>query len=207
MNPKIEQLLPQVLNLYQLYGIKSVTMDDVAANLGISKKTLYEHFTDKADLVQQVLMMENDRHGCFVADIEKLNLNAVEELFEVYKMIRSIFNDFNPSMEFDVRKYYPDIFIKIRDIRRRNMYESVFRNLEKGKQEGFYRADLNADLLARLHVSRIENLFHNDMFSKEELTSFTLFHEVFVYHIHGILSQTGRAFFDANFTRFLNQDG
>jgi hypothetical protein len=79
------------------------------------------------------------------------------------------------------------------------MYEATHSNLMKGKREGLYRKELNAGVIARLHVFRTESMFDNDMFTMEELTSLKVFHEIFVYHLQGILSPEGRVFFDANF--------
>jgi len=177
-------------------------MDDVAKNLNISKKTVYEHFKDKEDLVGNVMMLEHERTCGFLSGIEGKNLNAIEELFEVYKMINGLFRDYNPSMEFDIRKYYPKLSLKIKEIRRKGMLESALNNLDKGKKEGLYRKELNAMIIAKLHVFRIENLFENDFFTLEELTSFKVFHEIFIYHLQGVLSHDGRAFFDANFEKF-----
>ncbi|MEI7982939.1 MAG: helix-turn-helix domain-containing protein [Bacteroidota bacterium] len=202
MDQKTLHILELVRKLYQRYGIKSVTMDDVASRIGISKKTLYGHFKDKEDLVRQVLLLEENSRCSFLASIEQRNLNAVEELFEVYKMLQTTFREYNPSMDYDVRKYYPDLFTKLREMNRKRMFESMHRNLLKGKKEGLFRKDLNAKTIARLHVFRTESLLSNNMFTLKELTSFKMFHEVFIYHLHGILSEKGRIFFEQNFRKF-----
>ena len=105
-------------------------------------------------------------------------------------------------MEYDVRKYYPDLFQEVRNIRRKRMYESVYNNLNQGKKEGLYRKELSSKIIAKLHVFWTESLFDNDMFTQEEITSFKMFHELFVYHLQGILSQDGRVFFENNFDKF-----
>jgi len=177
-------------------------MDDVAKHLSISKKTLYEHFKDKEDLVQHVMLLEHDMHCGFFNAIEKRNLNAVEELFEVYKIINRMFMDYNPSMEYDIRKYYPTLAVRVKEVRRHRMFEWTNNNMKKGKKEGLYRKDMNVKIIAKLHVFRIETMFDNDMFSMEELTSFKVFHEIFVYHLNGILSLKGRKYFEKNFASF-----
>jgi AcrR family transcriptional regulator len=201
MEEKVNQILEKVRKLYHRYGIKSVTMDDVASHLGISKKTLYEYFKDKEDLVKQVLLQEQEQINEIFKEIIQKKLNAVEELFEVYKMINGMFQEYNPSMEYDIRKYYPDIFNWVKEIRRKRMYTTAFNNMLKGKREGLYRKDLNASVIARLHVSRTEALITNDIFSMEELTSFKVFQEIFIYNLQGILSHEGRAFFEDNFEK------
>ncbi len=202
MDHKAINILEQVGRLYHRYGIKSVTMDDVASHLGISKKTIYEYFSDKEDLVKQVLLYEHDHQCGFLAIIENKNLNAIEELFEFYKVINTMLIEFNPSMEYDIRKYYPGLFLKIREVRRERMLKTVMNNLDQGKKEGLYRKELNTEIISKLHVFRSENLLENDMFTHEELASLPMFHEVFVYHLQGILSHEGRAFFENNFDKF-----
>jgi len=201
MEEKVFQILEKVGKLYHSYGIKSVTMDDVARHLNMSKKTLYEYFKDKKDLVRQVLLQEQEKINEFFEEILTKKLNAVEELFEVYKIINVMCQDYNPSMEYDIRKYYPDIFTWIKEIRRKRMYTAAYNNMVKGKREGLYRKDLIASIIAKLHVSRTETLITNDIFSMEELTSCKVFQEILIYNLQGILSHKGRTFFEANFEK------
>ncbi|TRZ69617.1 MAG: TetR/AcrR family transcriptional regulator, partial [Bacteroidetes bacterium] len=112
MRHKVQGILNNVSRLYHRYGIKSVTMDDVASHLSISKKTLYEFFHDKKDLVGQVLNSEHENNYLVFNEIQKRRLSAIEELFEIYKSIKKMILDYNPSMDYDIRKYYPDLFIK-----------------------------------------------------------------------------------------------
>jgi len=202
MKDKVQGILNQVGKLYHRYGIKSVTMDDVARHLCISKKTLYEYFEDKKDLVNQVLSSEHNSHCRVFDEVLQRKLNAIEELFEIYNSLKRMIQDYNPSMDYDIRKYYPDLFMKVREVRRKSMYENTIRNMVKGKKEGLYRKDLNAEVIGRLHLFRIENLFDNDLFTADELNSFEIFHELFVYHLHGIMSNKGRDFFEKNFAKF-----
>lgn len=201
MNDKALKILEQVRKLYHRYGIKSVTMDDVARHLCISKKTLYEHFEDKEDLVGQVIMLQVEAEDQCFSQIAEKKLNAIEELFEVYKLINLFYHDFNPSIEYDIRKYYPDLYMKIREIRRKRMYDSTLRNIEKGKKEGYFRSGIDASIISKMHVFRTENLFDNDLFTNEEINNVNVFNEMFVYHINGLLSEKGREFFERNFEK------
>jgi AcrR family transcriptional regulator len=203
MEEKSRVILEQVGKLYRRYGIKSVTMDDVARELGISKKTLYQHFRDKEDLVRKVMLNEYERHRCVLSgSTAGRPQNAIEELFGVYTMTSAMLRDFNPSMGYDLRKYYPRLFVQIRDRWRKRILASALDNLNKGKKEGLYRKELNSRIIARLHVSRAESLLDNDLFTPEELASMKMFHEVFVYHLNGILSHKGRTFFEKHFDQF-----
>jgi len=201
MDEKTLHILEKVKRLYYRYGIKSVTMDDVAKHLCISKKTLYQYFTDKEDLVRNIVLLEHSNRNKFFQEIKNRNLNAIEELFVVYRMINTMFKDYNASMEYDIHKYYPGLYSKVKEIRRKKMYNTMYNNMNKGKKEGLYRKELNSKIITRLHVFRVENMFDNDIFTPEELTSVKVFNEVFVYHIQGIMSANGRTFFEKNFKR------
>jgi hypothetical protein len=92
--------------------------------------------------------------------------------------------------------------MKIKEIRRKRMYEAALQNMEKGKREGLYRKEIDSVILSKLHVFRIETMQDNDLFTQQEKVSLELFNEVFVYHLHGILSSAGKVFFEANFLKF-----
>jgi AcrR family transcriptional regulator len=180
-------------------------MDDVARHLSVSKKTLYEYFHDKRDLVGRVLDSEHAAKCGIFESIRKKDLNAIEEMFHIYLNVSSMIREFNPSMEYDIRKYYPDLYLRMREKRRETMLENTNANLQKGIREGLYRKDLNASVIARLHLFRIESITENEIFSADELNSFETFHELFVYHLYGIVSEKGRTFFDRNFGKFIVQ--
>lgn len=84
------------------------------------------------------------------------------------------------------------------------MYQAVLANIQKGKKEGLFRSELNEDIIARVHVSRIENSFANEMFSIEELTSKEFIVEMMEYHIRGIASKKGIEFFEGKMKEFKN---
>jgi AcrR family transcriptional regulator len=201
MDEKTLHILEQVRRLYYRYGIKSVTMDDVAKHLCISKKTLYENFADKEDLVSHIVLLDHSNRNKFFQEIKNRNLNAIEELFEVYRMINTMFMDYNASMEYDIHKYYPELYTKVKGIRRKKIYDTMYNNMNKGKKEGLYRKELNSKIIARLLALRVENMYDNEIFTIEEIVSVKVFNEVFVYHLQGILNAKGRAFFEKKFTR------
>ena len=114
MGTKEEQILKSVAGLYQRYGIKSVTMDDVATHLGISKKTLYQYFRDKEDLVRKVTLADKEQRHFILQAVQSVERNAIEELFEVYKILKAMFRQENPAILYDLRKYYPELYMELR---------------------------------------------------------------------------------------------
>jgi AcrR family transcriptional regulator len=196
MNEEFQFIIERVSQLYQQYGIKSVTMDDVAHELGMSKKTLYKYFSNKDDLVSRFVDHLVDERKCNVNNILNKDHNAIEELFQVNEQVIQMLKNYNPSTEYDLKKYYPQHYDKVRELRRTNMYQAVIDNIRKGKREGLFRKNLNEDIIARVHVSRIENSFANEMFTIDELTSREFVTEMMEYHIRGIASTKGIEFFE-----------
>lgn len=195
---KIQDILSKVSELFRIYGIKSVTMDDISRELGISKKTLYLYVTDKIDLINKLIDFEIEKAQKSFDGIFETNLNAIEELFEVNCFMMNMLKRNSPSFDYDMKKHYPVIFQKIHSIKRTNIYNATLNNLKKGKAEGLYRQELNEEILTKLHVSRIENLPDSSLFTTEEINSGNVFKEMFIYHIHGIANEKGIKFLNEN---------
>jgi AcrR family transcriptional regulator len=191
MNEEIISILTRVGLLYQKFGIKSVTMDDVSRELGISKKTLYQHFADKEELVTRVTDYMISLNKNCLSEINLRELSAIDELFEVAKHVNQMLKEHNPATEYDLKKYYPVEYQKVRKVKREIMYESVLNNLQKGIKQGIYRKELKPEVIAKLHVARVEGMMENDVFSIEDYTNRDFFREIMVYHIRGIANERG----------------
>ncbi len=196
MSTEFKEIVERVRDLYLRYGIKSITMDDVASNLSISKKTLYQFVSNKDELVGKVIDLEIDQINKGMDCPERDNVNAIEELLIVSKIVNQKMKEVNQSTLFDLKKYYPHHYERLTNARREKMYVNVIRNIEKGQQEGLYRNDLDLNIIARIQISRVESIVDNDILSVEEFTSERFFTEIFVYHIRGIANQTGIEFLD-----------
>ncbi|MEN8122225.1 MAG: TetR/AcrR family transcriptional regulator [Bacteroidota bacterium] len=188
---EFKDILSKTFELYEKYAIKSVTMDDVARELGISKKTLYQFVANKNELVEKVIQSEMEIAGNKHESIKDMKLNSIEELFEVSKMMNERLKNHNPALFFDLKKYYPALFKKITELKREKAYEAVLNNLKTGIKEGLYRKEINPDIIAKIYVSRIEHNYDNSIFSIAEVTSIEVFNEVLIYHLHGICNENG----------------
>lgn len=191
MHEDLVHILNKVKILYSKYGIKSVTMDDVSRELGISKKTLYQFVSDKTELVEKIIDLELEKYGCFFDQLHDKNLNAIEELFEVQKMITRMLREHNPSQEYDLRKYYPEQYARILKVRRERMYSNILSNLKKGKSDGIYRRELNEEIIAKIQLFRVETALDSEIFTLEEIMSTKVFFEIFIYHMRGIANEKG----------------
>ncbi len=197
----LSEILLKVEELFLKYGIKSVTMDDVARELGISKKTLYQYVDDKADLIKKVMEFELDKNKeCYLSLISR-GRNAIEELFEVHKYLGEQIKRFSPSFAYDLKKYYPEILKHVHQVQRENMTDVLLENIRKGKKDGLYRAELKEEVIVKIQVSRIESLHEDNLFTIEDFTSGKIFREFFIYHIRGIANEKGIAILEENLNK------
>jgi len=186
-----QRIIEKATELYNHVGIKSITMDDVARELGISKKTLYQYVSDKKDLVKKVCEHELAKKRESFMQLSRGSLNAIEEIIEANKLVLKIIKEYNPTKFYDLKKYYPDIYNKIRKDQRDNMYRTMVANLKKGKEEGLFRKDLDENVIAKLYISRVEYPLESDLLTPEEFTSPRFIIQSFIYHIHGIANEKG----------------
>ena len=190
------EIAQKMCNLYKSYGIKSITMDDAARHLGISKKTLYDHFSDKTELVKESVREEiKTKQKNFAVYAQKTD-NALEELLEYYKIQIKMIFDYKPNFIYDLKKYYPDIYNEYVNIKREKILDAVKKNILKGISEGFFRPEIDAGIISRLTLMRIEGMIHSGMFSTDEMMSPKIFTEIFIYHVYGIVTDKGRLYFE-----------
>ena len=195
LEQKEQQFLEQVDKLFLSCGIKSLTMDDIARELGISKKTLYQYCTDKEDLLIKSFSHYFKCEETFQQAIWAKNLNAIDEMFEVSKHVSEMLKNLHPSVHYDLRKYYPEAWKIFSEYRKNFLLKCVSDNMEKGKKEGLYRANLNIPIVARIHIARIDVIFDGELFPASQFNFAEVFFELIRYHIRGIASPQGIEYF------------
>lgn len=205
MEEKKLYILKNVGKLYLKYGIRSVTMDDVASEFGISKKTLYQYFKDKEDLVSQVVdyYLENP-----MFDLNKSGeQNPIDRYFRLREHINKILKYFNNNIEFDLKKQYPQLFKKVHKIKREKIFLSTIQSLKEGIDTGYFREDLDIELIAKLQVGRMLYTLNpeNEIFSESDVASIELFDKVIDYHMHAICTEKGILYFKKRLNKIKNE--
>ena len=199
MDEKLEKILRESARLFSKYGIRSLSMDDICRELGISKKTLYQYVESKSDLISHILQSAYGEHGKKMLEFIEGEHNAIDELLAVSRKVCLNMQNFNPSIIFDLQKYYPEIYKKHYDAKMIAIFNDIQANLNKGISENLYRDDLNVDLVARLYVQKLEDV-HNPTFlasmAIDVATYAKIFHVMFDNHIRGICNTTGLAYYE-----------
>lgn len=198
MNDKRQEIIDKVMGLFLKFGIRSVTMDDIVREVGISKKTLYQYFTDKSELVLSVIDCDSRIKMKEHEKALKGTSNAIEKMTGFYNFQMNMIKEYNPSMIYDLKKYYPEMHQKFIERKREMIYENVLENLNQGKAEGLYRENLNQEVIAILNLLRVEAIANSEIYTPEELLNKEFFEEMFTYHMYGIVSEEGREILEQN---------
>ncbi|MFT4660717.1 MAG: AcrR family transcriptional regulator [Patiriisocius sp.] len=193
-----KDIVEGALNAYMLLGIKSITMNDMATKLGISKKTLYKYVRDKDDLVKQALKFQCDGEQRDIECICTENYNAIEESFKISEYVSKILKNISPSVHYDLEKYHKKTFEEAIEERQGQIYRCVSENIAKGIKEGYYRSDLNIEIISKFYLSKIPLIFDGKIFPPERLTFVQVNQEFFDYHIRGIATEKGIKYLENN---------
>jgi len=199
-------IIQNVGKLYLRFGIRSVTMDDVAQEFGISKKTLYQYFSDKEELVSEVInyYLQNP-----ALDMSKhVSGNAIDSMFAIRDHVANIFKYFNNNIEFDLKKLYPGLYEKVRKVKRQRILDNTTRNITQGIEEGLYRMELDPVLVAKLQVGRMLYTFNPDyqIFTESEVSSMEVFDKLMSYHMHAICTERGIEYYKEQLNKIQNEE-
>jgi TetR/AcrR family transcriptional regulator, cholesterol catabolism regulator len=195
----MQDIIQKTADIYFRYGIKSVTMDDLSRELGISKKTLYLHFNDKKDVVRKVIHHLIETQKCGISDaLNKPGANAIDKLMMMTHFFAEHLKNSNASLTYDLQKYYPDIWDEVIEFKREEVYRHIIDNIETGIREGLYNDDMNYQIIARAYVSRME-MYQTDLWQPLDKYPLTeVFQTLFIYHIRGIASKKGINYLEKN---------
>lgn len=186
-----EKILDNAREMFLNFGFKSVTMDDISRAMGISKKTIYAHFSNKTDLVDSVTK-HLFNHICSGIDcIHEQEKNPIKELFEIKQFVMSHLKDEKSSPQYQLQKYYPKIFNWLKNEQFKVMQDSIKENLQSGMDQGYYRENLDKDFISRVYFNGITAIKDKDLFPLQNYSMNTLMNFYLEYHLRGICTEKG----------------
>lgn len=185
------QILEKASEMFLNFGFKSVTMDDIAMQMGISKKTIYAHFKNKPRLIETTTMSMFDFISNGIGCICELKKNPIEELFSIKEFIHKNLKDEKSSSHFQLQKYYPNIFHSLKLKQLELMQSCVTTNLDRGIEMGLFRKDLDLNFTSRIYFNGVIGIKDEETFPPDEFTREYLTHTFLVYHIRAISTKKG----------------
>jgi AcrR family transcriptional regulator len=186
-----EQILSKATDMFLTLGYKSVTMDEIAGALGISKKTIYQHFANKTDLVEASTMhlFQNISNG--IDTIRAEEHNPIIEFFIIRSFLSNILKSESASPVHQLQKYFPTIYKNMREYQFDKVHTSMNENLKRGIAQGIYREDINIDFISRIYFSGVNGskdaqLFPDSISKMEDVTL-----QFLEYHLRAIVTAKG----------------
>ncbi|WP_299430600.1 TetR/AcrR family transcriptional regulator [uncultured Maribacter sp.] len=187
-----EKILEKATDMFLNYGFKSVTMDDLAQEMAISKKTIYSHFKNKTDLVNEITLSLFCSVSEGIDAICALEKNPIEELYEIKKFVLLHLKGDKTSPQYQLQKYYPKIHDSIKQKHFEVMNECVIVNIKRGLEMGIYRENLNIDFISRIYFSGVTSIKDLNLFPSKSFSPAKLMNEYLEYHLRGIVTPKGR---------------
>lgn len=189
-----ERILHKGDELFRRYGIRSITMDDIAKHLGVSKKTIYQHYPDKDELVSAVTKFNISRH-CTVMEqcIGPASPDAIGEMYAVNQNMGEMIRSFNPIMFYDLQKYHPKAWMEFRVFRNEFVKTKIIDNMKRGISEGIYRDNFNIDILAKMRLEQVDMTFNYDIYPPSDFHFHEVMQELTLHFLHGLVNEKGLA--------------
>lgn len=186
-----EALLEKATDLFLTHGFKTVTMDQLAQEMGMSKKTIYTFFKNKSELVDACTNQLFDLISCGVDHICTLGKNPIEEMYEMKRYVMVHLKDERSSPQYQLQKYYPNTFKVLQQRQFNMMQDCILKNLQKGIDQGIYRDNLDPDFIIRIYFSGVNAIKNVDLFPPKLNGIIDIMNNFLEYHLRGIVSPKG----------------
>jgi len=186
-----EKILHKAFELFKRFGVRSVTMDEIAVQCGVSKKTVYQFFEDKDTLVEKIIetVISRSREYCSTQTIQAED--ALQEIFLSMKMTQQMVEGVNQAVVNDLRKYHNSAYVKIEDYKHQFLHSFFKQNIERGIGEGIYRSDIKVDIITSFYLNSVMLAYENDIFSKSRYTLLDIDYEISTFLMNGLVNAKG----------------
>lgn len=183
-----EKIIAKAKEMFLRLGFKSITMDDIACEMCISKKTIYKYFSNKDVLIEESIKLAHTEINETINKIVAQDLNAIEENFEIKRMFKEMFKSSETSPIYQLKKHYPEIYSKVLDIQIEVCIKCFKDNILKGMKEGLYRKNLDVDNYVKFYYTLIFNINENTAL---EIEAQELESKALEYHIRAMATLAG----------------
>ena len=187
-----DRIIQKAADLILKYGIKAVTMDEIASQIGASKKTIYQFYPDKEALVKAVLIndLQQFKNRCC---IDEACPNAIVEAISALEFMDVQMQELNPLVLHELQKMYPSIYTIFLDFKENHISNTIRKNIERGIAEGLYRSEINIDIIVRYRVESSLMFFNTTLYPVSKFNLIEVSHQLFEHFIRGLLTTKGHA--------------
>ena len=185
------QIIEIATKAFLHYGFKNVTVDEIARQAGISKKTLYKEFAKKDDLVLASVQLYNEKHWDEMCEIMSQSKNAVDELVGVFRHMMKMFKGMNPVCFVDLQRYYSKAYKYMEQFKQTKLHDCIKKNIEDGIEQGLFRENINSEIIARYRMESVFMILHIGIFPKKEFDLIEVNSQTFELYMFGIATLKG----------------
>jgi AcrR family transcriptional regulator len=187
-----QRIEDQARELFMRFGIRSVSMDDIAGAVGMSKKTIYASFADKDALVEAVIGRHLSESEQKISELIRESANAVEEILMTMRLFETQFRNLNPIVLHDLRKFHPAAYRLIEEHKRKFVLQTMRANMERGIREGLFRNDMDVEIMARFQLESMMLAFDTQLFPTDHFNLGDVSREIHRYYLFGMCTPYGQ---------------
>lgn len=184
-----EKLISASKELFLKYGIKSVSMDDIARHLGVSKKTIYQHVENKKNLVQEVFCQHIQTENETTLQIVKNSKDAIDEFIQIGAFILAFLKIMKPTLTYDLKKYHKDTWNIMEEEHFQSIEDTVRNNLNRGTKEKLYRPSINTDIITMIYMNNMKYIINNPIEVQQDYDLATVYKEIISQHIYSVINK------------------
>jgi len=188
-----ERILNKARELFFSFGIRSITMDDIAHQMGVSKKTIYQFYADKNQIVEKVICDLIAGHGSKVEALFQDADHAVHEVILQTQVIADIFQSIKPGVFFELQKYFPDTWTLLDGHKSNCVLQGIIKNLQRGVMEGLYRPGIDIPTIAHIRLVQINSVLNLQDFPTDKFNYQTILNQLTELYLYGVSTQEGQA--------------
>lgn len=183
-----DKIIKKATDMFLKLGFKSVTMDDIACEMCISKKTIYKYFSNKEKLIEEGTEVVHQKIHNLMDEVIAKNYNAIEENFEMRKMFKEMFQSFDHSPAYQLKKHYPEIYEKMMANEIEDCNHIFTQNVIKGIEQGLYRPETDSEIAAKFYYTLIFSINETTLLERD---AYLLEGKALEYHTRAIATPKG----------------
>ncbi len=200
-----EILREKATEMFLRYGFRSVSMDDLSASLGISKKTIYQHYSSKENLVNDCIHEYMNKHNQDILQVCQNSDDAVGEMLGIAQKLVIVLELLSPKVIYELQKYFAPAWKQLHSRKNELAHKVLIKNLRNGKSQGLYRSDIKEHIIIQLYNTMVMEVINNDFFEHLGFKKSNVYLQLVSYHMHGILTPQGMEFMNTRYKHILDK--
>ena len=189
-----ERIQQKAEELFRRYGIRTVTMDEIAGQLGISKKTIYQFYSDKEALVKDIFKGITDQNTIRCMQVRSAAENEIHEQYLSSDAAQEIFTNMNSSVLFDLNRFHPAVFAEFEKYKKQFLFNIIKENIQRGIKEGLFRKEIDLNIVTWLQLELISGVFRNEEVMNGKTSAAHFEKEMKDFFLHGLCTEKGLTF-------------